>query len=153
MNNSEKDVISTLDGTVLRVFLYSLKQKDNIGIRETQRKLGFKSASLAQYHLQKLYTLGILDKNPNNTYRLAQQYNNLRSIKISVLAELYLFRGHLIPIMGIVSGFLMGSAILSVILFFAFSPTVASVFAIMVMLIIAAITIHQSFIIYKALTS
>ena len=109
--STEKDIIASLEGTVLRVFLYALKQKDEIGVRETQKKLGFKTASLAQYHLQKLYTMGILEKNPNNTYALSKRYAKLRSIKIGILTELFVVKGWLIPMMGAVAGFLIGGII------------------------------------------
>ena len=39
-----------LKGNTLRVYTYLFKVQRS-GVRETQRSLGFKSASLAQYHL------------------------------------------------------------------------------------------------------
>ena len=49
------DIISSLKGTSLRVFVYAVKEGDDIGVRESQRRLGLKTASHAQYHLQRLY--------------------------------------------------------------------------------------------------
>ena len=149
--NAEKDIIASLEGTVLRVFLYALKQKDEIGVRETQKKLGFKTASLAQYHLHKLYTMGILEKNPNNTYVLAKRYANLRSIKVGILTELFVVKGWLIPMMGAVAGFLIGGIVLTIVLFFISSPTTAAVFAIIILIITAGLLSQQSLLIYKTL--
>jgi len=151
LRDNEKDVIASLDGTILRVFLYTLKNKDNIGIRETQKKLGFKNASLAQYHLQRLYTMGILEKNPNNTYKLADRYASLRSIKIGLLSEIYIFRGCLIPLMGIIAGLLLGSIPIAIILFLIVSPVTAIVFTLMIIAITTAILIYQTVLAYISL--
>lgn len=152
MNTSkEKDLIASLEGTTLRVFLYVLKQKSAIGIRETQKKLGFKTASLAQYHLQKLYTMGILEKEVTNTYTLAEKYANLRSIKVGVLTELFVIGGWLIPVLGLVVGFLIGGIILTVLLFIFASSNVAIVFAITILVITSGLLGYQSMLIYKSL--
>jgi len=47
-----------LRGKTLQVYLYLLK-KEEVGVREVQRALKFKSASLAEYHLKKLEELGL----------------------------------------------------------------------------------------------
>ena len=47
-----EDIISSLTGVALRVFLYALKKGKDFGVRETQRDLGLKTASHAQYHHQ-----------------------------------------------------------------------------------------------------
>jgi DNA-binding transcriptional ArsR family regulator len=55
----EKDPIALLGGTGLKVYLYLLRSKKPMGIREIQRALGFKSPSTARHHLERLVELGL----------------------------------------------------------------------------------------------
>ena len=79
-----------------------------------------------QYHLQRLVHLGLLEKRDDNTYALASKYSNLRSLKISVLSEIYLFKGLIIPSLGLLSGFLAINILLSLISYFFLSSTAAA---------------------------
>ncbi|MHA1853117.1 MAG: hypothetical protein ACTSUF_06330 [Candidatus Heimdallarchaeaceae archaeon] len=145
------DIIANLKGTALRVFVYAVKQSNNIKVRETARRLGFKSPGHAQYHLNKLYTMGLLEKNDDNTYCLAEQYSNLRTLKISVLSEIYIIRGFIIPSLGLLSGFLGINLLLSLLFFFVLSPVAAyvnlsvSVILAVIFLTIRAVQIILSF--------
>lgn len=116
------DIISSLKGTSLRVFVYAVKEGDDIGVRESQRRLGLKTASHAQYHLQRLEQLGLLEKNKNNKYYLPEKYANLRSIKLGILTEVYVIRGWLVPSLGIFGGFLGMSAIITILFYFLLFP-------------------------------
>ena len=69
-----------LKGNTLRVYTYLFKVQRS-GIREAQRSLGFKSASLAQYHLEKLVELGLATKDVSGDYLLA------REVKIEALEQ------------------------------------------------------------------
>lgn len=140
-----EDIIANLTGTALRVFVYAIKQGDNIKVRETARKMGFKSPGHAQYHLQKLYTLGLLEKNEDNSYRLAEQYTNLRTLKISVLAEIYIIKGFIVPSLGLLSGFLGVNFILSLIFFFVLSQIAAyTVLSVALILSVIFLTIRSA---------
>ena len=126
--NNNDDLISSLTGTALRVFLYSLKKAKNVSVRETQRDLGLKTASHSQYHLQRLEQLGFLEKNQNNRYNLKEEYENLRSLKIGILTEIYVFKGWMIPSLGFFSGFLASSLIITLLFYFLLSPLAGVIF-------------------------
>lgn len=79
-----------LKGNTLRVYTYLFKVQKS-GVRETQRSLGFKSASLAQYHLDKLVDLGLATKDDLGSYFLA------REIKIEALEQFLKIGTYLIP--------------------------------------------------------
>ncbi|MGP3667346.1 MAG: helix-turn-helix domain-containing protein [Candidatus Bathyarchaeota archaeon] len=83
---------SELKGKTLIVYWYLLKHaKSTIGVREVQRKLGFSSPSVAAYHLDKLYSLGLVGKTATGEYYLTQE------VKVGVLKLFTRFGGFLIP--------------------------------------------------------
>ncbi len=57
-----------LDGTTLKVYRYLLMH-GVAGVRELQRKMGFKSPSVAAYHLSKLEKLGLVERLPGGKYK------------------------------------------------------------------------------------
>lgn len=79
-----------LKGNTLRVYTYLFKVQRS-GVRETQRSLGFKSASLAQYHLDKLVELGLATRDDVGNYFLAKE------IKIEALEQFLKIGTYLIP--------------------------------------------------------
>lgn len=79
-----------LKGNTLRVYTYLFKVQRS-GVRETQRSLGFKSASLAQYHLDKLVDLGLATRDDLGNYFLA------REIKIEALEQFLKIGTYLVP--------------------------------------------------------
>ncbi|HZW54801.1 MAG TPA: hypothetical protein VFF30_00780 [Nitrososphaerales archaeon] len=79
-----------LKGNTLRVYTYLFKVQKS-GIREAQRSLGFKSASLAQYHLEKLVALGLAVRDESGDYLLA------REVKIEALEQFLKVGSYIIP--------------------------------------------------------
>lgn len=79
-----------LKGNTLRVYTYLFKVQRS-GIREAQRSLGFKSASLAQYHLDKLVALGLAIRDDSGDYLLA------REVKIEALEQFLKIGSYIIP--------------------------------------------------------
>jgi len=75
------DVIeSQLKGKTLLVYWFILKSPgSNIGVREIQRSLGFSSPSVAAHHLEKLLSLGLVDKSLRGEYILKEE------VKVGVL--------------------------------------------------------------------
>jgi predicted DNA-binding transcriptional regulator len=51
-----------LKGKTLKVYMYMVKKKEPVGIREVQRDLGFSSPSVANYHIDKLVGLALADQ-------------------------------------------------------------------------------------------
>ena len=71
---------SELTGKTLLVYLYMLKDKrSTVGVREVQRKLGFSSPSVAIYHLDKLLSIGLVEKTDIGEYFIK------REVKVGVL--------------------------------------------------------------------
>jgi len=78
---SELDVIeSQLKGKTLLVYWFILRSpSSSVGVREIQRTLGFSSPSVAAHHLEKLLSLGLVEKTLTGEYVLT------REVKVGVL--------------------------------------------------------------------
>ena len=77
---SPAEIESQLKGKTLLVYWLMLKsQSSPVGVREIQRKLGFSSPSVAAHYLDKLLSLGLIDKTMRGEYFLA------REVKVGVL--------------------------------------------------------------------
>jgi len=65
---------SELKGKTLLVYWYFLKSPTSpVGVREIQRSLGFSSPSVAAHHLEKLLSLGLVEKTKTGEYFLVQE--------------------------------------------------------------------------------
>jgi len=65
---------SELRGKTLLVYWHMLKTPTSrVGVREIQRALGFSSPSVATHHLEKLISLGLVDKSGTGEYFLIQE--------------------------------------------------------------------------------
>lgn len=65
---------SELKGKTLLVYWHMLKTPTSkLGVREIQRTLGFSSPSIATHHLEKLISLGLVDKSGTGEYFLTQE--------------------------------------------------------------------------------
>lgn len=65
---------SELKGKTLLVYWHLLKSPGlKVGVREVQRKLGFSSPSVAVYHLEKLMSLGLVEKTITSDYVLVSE--------------------------------------------------------------------------------
>ncbi|HZY93881.1 MAG TPA: hypothetical protein VFE98_03350 [Candidatus Bathyarchaeia archaeon] len=95
MLQEERDrvVESELKGLTLRIYwhILGLNRKQSIGVRPVQRALGLSSPSVALHHLEKLRTLGLLEKDSTGEYRLVGQ------VKVGVLQNFVGFFGVLLP--------------------------------------------------------
>jgi len=65
-----------LRGKTLTVYLYLLKHGKAMGVREVQKGLGFSSPSVAFHHLDKLVSLGIVEKDNYDRYVLAKKVDS-----------------------------------------------------------------------------
>lgn len=71
---------SQLKGKTLLVYWFMLKaQSSPVGVREIQRALDFSSPSVAAHHLDKLLSLGLVEKTMRGEYFLT------REVKVGVL--------------------------------------------------------------------
>jgi hypothetical protein len=80
-----------LSGTSLLVYWYVLRKKQDCGVREVQRALGFSSSSTAHYHLEKLACKGILTKDRYGNYKLNEK------AKVGRINPFIFLRSHVFP--------------------------------------------------------
>jgi hypothetical protein len=89
----ERIIESELKGLTLRIYwhILSLNKKDTIGVRSIQRSLDLSSPSVASHHLEKLKSLGLLEKDSTGEYRLVGQ------VKVGVLQNFVGVLGVMLP--------------------------------------------------------
>jgi predicted DNA-binding transcriptional regulator len=74
------EIESQLKGKTLQIYWYMLRDPDtSVGVREIQRSLELSSPSVAAHHLEKLLSLGLVEKTVRGEYLLNQE------IKVGVL--------------------------------------------------------------------
>jgi len=104
-----------LKGNTLRVYTYIFKVQRS-GIRDVQHNLGLKSASLAQYHLDRLVELGLASKDDQTG-----EYVLAKEIKVEALEQFLKVGSHIIP------RFLLYSVVLTVLfVYFAYLTAVVA---------------------------
>ena len=89
-------------GKTLDVYLCILTADTAIGVRDIWRTLDFSSPSLAQYHVNKLLDLKLIETDFDGKYKINDQES------IEALRSFLLLRGMLIPRLTIYSALIMG---------------------------------------------
>jgi len=65
---------SELKGKTLQIYWYMLRSPgSHVGVREIQRTLHLSSPSVASHHLEKLVSLGLVDKTRTGEYYITQE--------------------------------------------------------------------------------
>jgi hypothetical protein len=82
---------TSIAGTTRDVYLHIVTSEKPQGVREIWRALSLSSPSLAQYHINKLVELALIEPSPNGKY----QVNEIE--RIDALRSFVLLRGRLIP--------------------------------------------------------
>lgn len=68
------EIESNLKGKTLQIYWYLLKTSNSsVGVREIQRSLGLSSPSVAAHHLDKLLSLGLVEKTMRGEYYLSKE--------------------------------------------------------------------------------
>ncbi|MGI0049649.1 MAG: hypothetical protein ACREAW_08915 [Nitrososphaera sp.] len=62
-----------LKGKTLQVYMYLVKRKEAVGVREVQRDLGFSSPSVANYHIDKLVEMALVTQDEYGRYYVVQK--------------------------------------------------------------------------------
>ncbi len=88
-----------LKGKTLQVYIYMLRKKEPVGVREIQRDLNFSSPSVANYHIEKLVGLNLVSRDEYGRYYLAQK------AQISVLESFVNVGGRTVPRMSFFAAF------------------------------------------------
>jgi predicted DNA-binding transcriptional regulator len=80
-----------LKGKTLQVYMYMVKKKEPVGVREVQRDLGFSSPSVANYHIDKLVGLALVTQDEYGRYYVMQK------VQVGVLQAFVNIGGLAIP--------------------------------------------------------
>jgi len=89
--SDEDKIASVLKGNTLRVYWHVLRSGDGaVGVRDTQRALGFSSPALAIYHLDKLVELGLVEK-------VGGEYRLVKAVNVGVLKQFVRFGTFVLP--------------------------------------------------------
>ncbi|MER3407403.1 MAG: hypothetical protein C4292_00870 [Nitrososphaera sp.] len=62
-----------LKGKTLQVYMYMIRRKEAVGVREVQRDLAFSSPSVANYHIEKLVQLSLVAQDEYGRYFVVQK--------------------------------------------------------------------------------
>jgi hypothetical protein len=89
-------------GTTWDVYLCILTSKDPVGVRDIWRSLKLSSPSLAQYHVNKLLDLKLIETTVNGKYRTNDEE------RLEALRSFLMLRGMLIPRMVVYGALLSG---------------------------------------------
>lgn len=83
--------MNRLQGTTLRVYIHILRSgRERIGVRELMRDFGMKTPSHAYYHLDKLASMGLLEKRHGDYYIV-------KNVKIDYLKDFIFVGRTLVP--------------------------------------------------------
>ena len=82
---------TSISGTTRAVYFHIVTSEKPQGVREIWRALSLSSPSLAQYHINKLMDLTLIESSPDGKY----QVNEIE--RIDALRNFVLLRGRLIP--------------------------------------------------------
>lgn len=91
-----------LEGKTLTVYTYVVKEGRPVGTRDVARGANLSSPSVAQRHLQKLETLGLLEKNEYGDYILKE--------KAAIVGHLWIGK-NVVPRLMVYSFFFIGALI------------------------------------------
>jgi hypothetical protein len=80
-----------LKGKTLQVYMYMVKRKDPVGVREVQRDLSFSSPSVANYHIEKLMQLSLVAQDEYGQYYVVQK------VQVGVLQAFVNIGGRAVP--------------------------------------------------------
>lgn len=123
----EKSYVSedkeALDGvlshpTTLRIFIYCLVKKTDVGVREVQKELNIKSTSTVSWHFTKLLDADYVTQLSNNRYELTELGNSIKTLDVVTSTSVHFYRGKFIPD----NLFLLVFLVSSLIMIFIFYP-------------------------------
>ena len=86
-----KSLEKKLSGTTLKVYYVLLKERNQLSLRDIQRKARLSSASLALHHLDKLKDLDLVKMNPHGGYYVSKE------VRVGILRFFIGRRGLILP--------------------------------------------------------
>jgi predicted DNA-binding transcriptional regulator len=84
-SNEDDKASSILTGTTLQVYRFLYKEGRPLGIREIQRGLGLSSPSVAQYHIRKLSSAGLVKEEAGGYVVDKVVFENMLRIRRSLI--------------------------------------------------------------------
>jgi len=100
LSEAQRDRVDfELRGKTLQVYAYLLRYGKAAGVREVQKELGFSSPSVAFHHLDKLVSLGVVEKDEYERYVLVKKVDS------GILHSFVSFRGLTLPRLGFYAAF------------------------------------------------
>jgi DNA-binding transcriptional ArsR family regulator len=91
-NPDMAEIESQLKGKTLQIYWYLMRDPNtSVGVREIQRTLGLSSPSVAAHHLDKLLSLGLVEKTALGEYLINQE------VKVGLLKFFSRMGGFLVP--------------------------------------------------------
>jgi DNA-binding transcriptional ArsR family regulator len=72
LGSAKGDADAELRGRTLKAYLFILRRREPIGVRELQRGLSLSSPSVAYHHLEKLERFGLIEKNEYGQYAVTK---------------------------------------------------------------------------------
>ena len=98
-----------ISGTTWEVYLYILTSDGAQGVREIWRSLNLSSPSLAQYHVNKLFDLGLIETTSEGKYQANE------GERMDALRSFIILRGKLVPRLVFYGALLLGMFLIYVI--------------------------------------
>ena len=114
--NQNSNFEDQLKGKTLLIYWYLLTKRPEITVRELERELNFTSPSIASYHLNKLLSLEILEKDASGKYNISKY------VPIGILKHFIRFRGLLLPRYFFLASFYSCVLFFSVLFMFILEP-------------------------------
>mgnify|MGYP000173806126 CR=1 FL=1 len=133
-----------LQGNTLRVYLYMLRERRPVGVREIMRALGLSSPSLAHYHINKLLNAKLI-KQVNNKYMIN------KPIKIGIAKYFVIVSGRFLPRFSIYAGILSALLVFEFILI-SFNLMISLIFAIFATVMSLIIMCYETYNFWKEIT-
>lgn len=123
-NNNNDRIEEQLKGKTLQVYMYMIKRKEPVGVREVQRDLDFSSPSVANYHIDKLVHLALVGKDEYGRYYIIQK------VQVGVLQAFVNIGGLAVPRLSFFAAFFTTMLVAYVVLNFSSLDVFAIGFAV-----------------------
>jgi len=98
-DSKKPSIEDQLKGKTLQVYMYMIKKKEPVGVREVQRDLGFSSPSVGNYHIEKLVELALVSQDEYGRYYVVQK------VHVGVLQAFVNIGGLTVPRMSFFAAF------------------------------------------------
>jgi hypothetical protein len=117
--NSENRYLDLFSHPItLQLFMFGLHERQEISLRDAQRKLGIKNPSSVHWHINKLVDAGVMKQHPNNRYSVTEIGLQLKSINIPIPSNYLIFNGTLYNSIIFNLAFIISALLINVILLF-----------------------------------